>query len=159
MNEIILTVTTYMHIISSLIWWSLTFLVVVIINPINKNGIYSNIFSRIQKNVMIFSTSSIIFGLILLLINTDFSPIKLFYSIWGNLIIIGGTIAIFVYINILIRSIKKNTTKSLSLKLKSSLNVPKYRNQIRVFPLLMFTSLTISLLLMIYASHSLTYIK
>ena len=68
------------HLMSSFLWWSITFVVVLIVRPLNKTGNLSIILPKIQKIVLYASTVSIISGFILFGINTDFQYYKLFYT-------------------------------------------------------------------------------
>ena len=85
------------HLMSSFLWWSITFVVVLIVRPLNKTGNLSIILPKIQKIVLYASTVSIVSGFILFGINTDFQYYKLFYTWWGNVVLISGIFSLFVY--------------------------------------------------------------
>src|SRR6476659_9444752 len=60
------------HLMSSFLWWSITFVVVLIVRPLNKIGNFFIILPKIQKIFLYVSTVSIVSGFILFGINTDF---------------------------------------------------------------------------------------
>ncbi len=136
---------TYVHMFSSFLWWGLTFFVIFILRPVNKTGVYSPILPRIHKFVIPLSTLSIISGSILTMINIDFEIDRLFESIWGYLLVIGGSFSIPVYLIVIFRS-KKPDTK-LQLRKKKSF---QYNNYI---PYVAFLLLSITISLMIFVTH------
>jgi hypothetical protein len=118
------------------------FVVVLIIRPLNKTGSLSVILPKIQKIILYSSTVSIASGLILYGINTGYQYYKLFYTLWGNLILIAGIFSLFVFYNIL----SGGQLRSILIRL----NMPKkFYNQI---PMVLFCMITISLFLMILVS-------
>jgi hypothetical protein len=136
------TIINIVHLTSSFLWWSITFIVVLIIRPANKNGNLSVILPKIHNIVLYTSTVSIVSGFILFGINTDYQYYKLFFTFWGNAILISGILSLFVYYNIISRCKKR----PIIIKLKKPL---KFNNQI---PLVLFSMITISLKLMIFIS-------
>jgi hypothetical protein len=127
---------------SSFLWWSITFVVVLIVRPLNKTGNLSIILPKIQKIVLYTSTVSIISGFIFFGIDTDYQYFKLFYTGWGNMILISGIFSLFVYYNI----ISGGMMRSIFIKLKMPL---KFYNQT---PVVLFSMITISIILMILIS-------
>lgn len=127
---------------SSFLWWSITFVVVVIIRPLNKTGSLSTILPRIQKIVLYDSTVAIVSGFVFFGINTNYQYYKLFNNYWGNLILISGILSLFVYYNVL----SGGKIRSIFIKLKMPL---KFYNQT---PIILFFMITISLILMILIS-------
>ena len=117
-------------------------------------------------------------GIVLTLVNTKFSIETLFGSSGGYTILSGSTISVFVYIHILMqnRKSRRTTTTTAAVSSSSSLLIPstsislrrnskktinndKYsqRRKIskRFIPWLLFILLTITVALMVYASHGL----
>ena len=131
------------HLMSSFLWWSITFVVVVIIRPLNKTGNLSIILPKIQEIVLYTSTVSIVSGFIFFGINTDYQYYKLFYTLWGNIILISGTFSLIVYYNVISGGGKM---RSIFIKLKMPI---KFYNQT---PVVLFSMITISLILMILIS-------
>lgn len=130
------------HLISSFLWWSITFIVVVVIRPLNKTGNLSIILPKIQKIVLYASTVSVVSGFIFFGINTDYHYYKLFNTFWGNMILISGVLSLFVYYNI----ITGGMIRSIFIKLKMP---TKFYNQT---PIVLFSMITVSLFLMILLS-------
>ena len=127
------------HMISSFLWWSFTFMVVIIIRPLNKTGNLSIILPRIQKVVVYTSTVSIVSGIVFFSINANYQYYKLFYTTWGNIILVSGILSLLVYYNVI--SGGKMRLIFIKLKLPS-----KFYNQT---PIALFSMITISLALMI----------
>jgi amino acid permease len=112
-------------------------------------------------------------GIVLILVNTKFSIETLFGSSWGYTILTGATISIFVYAHILMQNRKsRKITTSTTVAVSSSLLAPptslrknskdninnnnnNQRRKIskRFIPWLLFVLLTITVALMVYASH------
>jgi len=111
---------------------------------------------------------------VLILVNTKFSIETLFGSSWGYTILNGATISIFVYAHILIQNRKSRKITTSTVAVSSSLLAPptslrknskdiinnnnnnnNQRRKIskRFIPWLLFVLLTITLALMVYASH------
>ena len=130
------------HLMSSFLWWSITFVVVVIIRPLNKTGNLSTILPKIQKIVLYDSTVSIVSGFVFFGINTNYQYYKLFNNYWGNLILLSGILSLFVYYNVL----SGGKIRSIFIKLKMPL---KFYDQT---PIILFFMITISLILMILIS-------
>ncbi len=127
---------------SSFLWWSITFVVVVIIRPLNKTGKLSIILPKIQKIVLYTSIVSIVSGFIYFGINTDYQYYKLFYTLGGRMILISGVFSILVFYNI----ISGGKMRSIFIKLKLPL---KFYDQT---PVVIFSMITISIILMILIS-------
>ncbi|MGE3858622.1 MAG: hypothetical protein AB7F53_01395 [Nitrososphaeraceae archaeon] len=123
----------------------MTFFVIFILRPVNKTGVYSPILPRIHKFVIPLSTLSIISGSILTMINIDFEIDRLFESIWGYLLVIGGSFSIPVYLIVIFRS--KKPDRKLQLRKKKSF---QYNNYI---PYVAFLLLSITISLMIFVTH------
>jgi hypothetical protein len=136
---------TYVHIFSSVLWWGLTFFVIFILRPVNKTGVYSPILPRIHKFVIPLSTLSIISGIVLTMIKIDFEMDRLFESLWGYLLIIGGSFSIPVYLIVVIRSKKRDV--KLQLRKKKSFQYDNY------IPYIAFLLLSITISLMIFVTH------
>lgn len=131
------------HLASSFLWWSMTFVVVAIIRPLNKKGNLSVILPRFRKIVLFVSTISIVSGLILFGINNNYRYYELFYTSGGNAVFISGILSLFVYYNVLSGG-KKRSITVISKKIKG------FNDQI---PLMLFSMLTISIIVMILASN------
>ncbi|MER5175093.1 MAG: hypothetical protein ABJB76_08060 [Candidatus Nitrosocosmicus sp.] len=127
---------------SSFLWWSITFIVVVVIRPLNKTGNLSIILPKIQKIVLYASTVSIVSGFVFFGINTDCQYYKLLNTFWGNMILISGVLSLFVYYNV----ISGGKIRSIFIKLKMP---TKFYNQT---PIVLFSMITVSLFLMILLS-------
>ncbi len=127
---------------SSFLWWSITFIVVVVIRPLNKTGNLSIILPKIQKIVLYASTVSVVSGFIFFGINADYHYYKLFNTFWGTMILISGVLSLFVYYNI----ISGGKMRSIFIKLKMP---TKFYNQT---PIVLFSMITVSLFLMILLS-------
>jgi low affinity Fe/Cu permease len=108
-------------------------------------------------------------GIVLTLVNTKFSIETLFRSSWGYTILTGATISIFVYVHILMQNRRSKTTTTTAAASSSipstssrknskntiihSKNTQKRKISKRFIPWLLFTLLTITVALMVYASH------
>src|SRR5919112_3322868 len=88
------------HLVSSFLWWSITFVVVAIIRPANRSGVLSVILPKVQKIVIAVSTVSTVSGLILFGINTNYQFYALFLTAWGNVILVAGILSLIVYCNV-----------------------------------------------------------
>jgi hypothetical protein len=130
------------HLASSFLWWSMTFVVVAIIRPLNKEGNLSAILPRFRKIVLFVSTISIVSGLILFGINNNYRYYELLYTFGGNMVFISGVLSLFVYYNVLMGS-KKRSITVISKKIKG------FNGRI---PIMLFSMLTVSLILMILVS-------
>jgi uncharacterized membrane protein len=171
-------VIRYIHFFSSMIWWGIMFFMFVIIFPANKDSRYSTLFPRVQRFMIIVASIAMASGIVLTLVNTKFSIETLFGSSGGYTILSGSTISVFVYIHILMqnRKSRRTTTTTAAVSSSSSLLIPstsislrrnskktinndKYsqRRKIskRFIPWLLFILLTITVALMVYASHGL----
>src|SRR5918992_2392207 len=107
---------TYIHLFSSFLWWGLTFFVIFILGPVNKKGVYSSILPRIHKFVIPLSTLSILSGIVLTFINIDFDFYRLFNSMWGYMLIVGGLFSLPVYLIVIFRSKNRNVKVQLGKK-------------------------------------------
>jgi uncharacterized membrane protein len=166
-------VIRYIHFFSSIMWWGMMFFMFVIIFPANKDSRYSTLFPRVQRFMIIIASVSMASGIVLTLVNTKFSIKTLFGSSWGYTILTGATISIFVYTHILMQNRRSRTTTtaavspsllipSTSISLRKNNkdtinnNTKKYQKRKiskRVIPWLLFILLTITVALMVYASH------
>ena len=145
MDTIILEyLTSYLHFFSSILWWGLTFFVVVILGPVNRNGSYSLILPRIHKFILPISTVSITSGLALTFININFDPNRLFNSLWVYMLILGGLFSIPVYLVILFRSKKRTIKIELSKKRNSK--------KTNLLPFLLFALLSSTIFIMIFVT-------
>ena len=168
-------VIRYIHFFSSIIWWGMMFFMFIIIFPANKDNRYSTLFPRVQRFMKVIASIALTSGIVLTLVNTKFTLERLFSTNWGYTILIGATISIFVYVHILMQNRRggKPTTadaaspsSSLLMPSKSTLlrkdakntiidNSQKRKIPTRFIPWLLFVSLTITVALMVYASHGL----
>jgi hypothetical protein len=166
-------VIRYIHFFSSIMWWGMMFFMFVIIFPANKDSRYSTLFPRVQRFMIIIASVSMASGIVLTLVNTKFSIKTLFGSSWGYTILTGATISIFVYTHILMQNRRSRTTTtadvspsllipstSISLRKnnKNTINNNKKNSQKRkiskrFIPWLLFILLTITVAVMVYASH------
>ena len=136
--------TSYIHFFSSVLWWGITFFVFFILRPVNREGSYSLILPRIHQFILPISTISILSGIALTFININFDPYRLFNTIWGYLLIIGGLFSIPVYLVILSQSKLGN--------IKIQLN--KKKNFIKKIlpPYLLFILLSITIFIMVFVT-------
>jgi hypothetical protein len=121
----------------------MTFVVVAIIRPLNKKGNLSVILPRLRKIVLFVATISIFSGLILFGINNNYRYYELFYTFGGKSVFISGILSLFVYYNVLSGG-KKRSITVISKKIKG------FNDRI---PLILFSMLTISIILMILTSN------
>jgi hypothetical protein len=150
-------------------WWGIMFFMFVIIFPANKDGRYSTLFPRVQIFMKIIASVAMASGILLTSVNTKFTVEGLFSTSWGHTIITGAIISIFVYIHILMPKRDKAIPPAASSllmpstsTLRKNANTMNYRNNgqrriisKRCIPWLLFTLLTITIALMVYASDSL----
>lgn len=151
------------------------FFMFVIIFPANKDSQYSTLFPRVQRFMMIIASVAMASGVVLTLVNPKFSIETLFGSSWGYAILTGATSSIFVYIHILMQNRRNRTTptraavssSSSSSSLITSTSISSRKSKItiskknsrkrkiskRFIPWLLFILLTITVALMVYASH------
>lgn len=133
------------HFISGILWWGITFFIVFIVRPKNKNGALSFILPTVQKYVLVISTITITSGIFLMLVNTNFEWNKLLYSLWGRVVLIGGIFSIPSYLRVLFTYRKPNIIPTQY----------KRTNKKDVFyiPYVLFGLLTITILMMLYLSQ------
>jgi hypothetical protein len=145
MDNILLSfLTSYIHFFSSVLWWGITFFVIFILRPVNREGSYSLILPRIHRFILPISTISISSGIALTFININFDPYGLFNTIWGYLLIVGGLFSIPVYLVILIQSKPGN----IKIQLNKKKNFKK-----KIFPPnLLFILLSITLFIMVFVT-------
>ena len=136
--------TSYIHFFSSVLWWGITFFVFFILRPVNREGSYSLILPRIHQFILPISTISILSGIALTFININFDPYKLFNTIGGNLLIIGGLFSIPVYLVILSQSKLGN--------IKIQLNKKKNFKKKILPPYLLFILLSITIFIMVFVT-------
>ena len=166
-------VIRYIHFFSSIMWWGMMFFMFVIIFPANKDSRYSTLFPRVQRFMIIVASVAMASGIVLTLVNTKFSIETIFGSKWGYVILTGSTTSVFVYIHILMQNRKSRRTTaaassssllipstSISLRgnSKKTINNDKCSQTRKIskrfIPWLLFILLTITVALMVYASHS-----
>jgi hypothetical protein len=104
----------------------------------------SVVLPRFQKLVLSFSTVSIVSGFILFGINTNYRYHELFFTFWGNVILISGLLSLVVYYNI----VSGGNIMALIGKIKKS---PELTSRI---PILLFSMVTTALLSMILISKA-----
>ena len=136
--------TSYIHFFSSVLWWGITFFVFFILRPVNREGSYSLILPRIHQFILTISTISILSGIVLTLININFDPYRLFNTIWGYLLIIGGLFSIPVYLVIL--------SQSKLVNIKIQLNKKKNFKKKILPPYLLFILLSITIIIMVFVT-------
>ena len=152
------------------------FFMFVIIFPANKDSRYSTIFPRVQRFMIIIASVAMTSGIVLTLVNRRFSIETLFGSNWGYTILTGATMSVIVYLHILMQNRRGKTaaTAAVSSSSSSSLisstsislrsngkktinnkNGQKRKRKIskRFISWLFFILLTITVALMVYASH------
>ena len=134
--------TLYIHFFSSVLWWGITFFVFFILRPVNREGSYSLIPPRIHRFILPISTISILSGIALTFININFDPYRLFNTIWGYLVIIGGLFSIPVYLVIL--------SQSKPVNIKIQLNKKKNFNKKILPPYFLFILLSITIFIMVF---------
>ena len=89
------------HMIFSIFWWSITFVVIFIIRPANTTGNLSIVLPKIRKVVIFASTVSIISGLIQFGMLFNFNIPSFINSAGSILIVISGFFSLIVYYHIL----------------------------------------------------------
>lgn len=136
--------TLYIHFFSSVLWWGITFFVFFILRPVNREGSYSLILPRIHRFILPISTISILSGIALTFININFDPYRLFNTIWGYLVIIGGLFSIPVYLVIL--------SQSKPVIIKIQLNKKKNFNKKILPPYFLFILLSITIFIMVFVT-------
>jgi hypothetical protein len=136
--------TLYIHFFSSVLWWGITFFVFFILRPVNREGSYSLILPRIHRFILPISTISILSGIVLTFININFDPYRLFNTIWGYLVIIGGLFSIPVYLVIL--------SQSKPVNIKIQLNKKKNFNKKILPPYFLFILLSITIFIMVFVT-------
>ena len=149
------------------------FFMFVIIFPANKDSRYSILFPRVQRFMIIIASVALASGIVLTLANTKFSIETLFRSSWGYAILTGATISVFVYTHILIQNRRSRTRTTTTADVSSSSLIPSTSLSLRknskntinnkvsqkrkiskqFIPWLLFILLTITVALMVYASH------
>ena len=144
--EILYTLLMYFHFLSAILWWSITFFVIFILRPINKTGSLSILLPRIHKFIIPISTITLISGLLLLIINIEGVIARILESIWGEMILTGGSFSLPVYIHILLRLKKRN----IKLQLK---RIEKSIKTQTILPYILFSFLSISIGIMIFTSN------
>src|SRR5574339_198056 len=136
---------SFIHFLSGILWWGITFFVVFILSPVNKRGIFSSLLPRVHRFVIFISTITIISGIFLTLITFNFDFFNLFSSSRGQTILIGGTFSIPVYVTVVFRSRKRN----IVLKM----NKRQFINNFHFPPYFLFALLSITLGIMIFVSE------
>ncbi len=131
------------HLITSILWWSITLIVIAIIRPLNKGGIISIILPQIRRLVIVASTISIASGFVLFGFNSNFQFEDLVYTTNGNVILFSGILSLIVYYHVLSGA----NLNSMVSKLHKVLKLNKF------IPPIMFGFLTTAMVLMILASE------
>lgn len=156
----------YVHFFSSVLWWGIMFFMFIIIFPANKDGRYSRLFPRVQKFMKFIATISMASGISLLLINTRVTTERLLGTSWGFTILAGAILSAVVYLYIMLPKHDKISLPSSFALLKPNSPGPTKRptfpvvggsqNKLtskRMRSRLFFIFLTITVGLMMYASH------
>lgn len=130
------------HLVSSFLWWSITFVVVAIIRPANRSGVLSVILPKVQKIVIAASTVSIISGFIIFGISTNYQFYSLFLTSWGNMILVSGILSLIVYCNV----VSGGKISEMIIKLNKLPILPNH------IPIVFFSMITITLTFMILVS-------
>ena len=136
----------YFHFLSAVLWWGITSFVIFIMRPINKGGSLSILLPRIHKFIIPISTVTLISGFLLLMINTEGDFSRILTSMWGKMILLGGSFSIPVYIIILIRSKTRNINLKFNRNKKSIKSKP-------ILPYILFSLLSISIGIMIFITN------
>jgi hypothetical protein len=137
----------YIHFFSSIIWWGIMFFMFVIIFPVNKDGRYSTLFPRVQRFMKIIASVAMASGIFLRQYKVDRG------GSWGYALITGAIFSVFVYIHILMPS--TSTLRKNANTMNYRKNSQRGKISKRFVPWLLFTLLTITIALMLYASDSL----
>ncbi|MBA2268907.1 MAG: hypothetical protein H0W19_11335 [Nitrosopumilus sp.] len=127
--------------VTSILWWSVTLIVITIIRPLNKGGNLSIILPQIRRLVIFASTISIVSGFVLFGVNSNFRFEDLVHTTKGNVILLSGSLSLIVYYHVLSGS-KPNSMTKLHKVLKLDKFVPH----------IMFGYLTAAMVSMILAS-------
>ena len=85
-----------------------------IIFPVNKDGRYSTLFTRVQRFMKVIASVAMTSGILLTFVNTKFTAEGLFNSKWGQILIIGAMTSVFVYIHIMMPKRAKTATPPAS---------------------------------------------
>ena len=125
------------HLVFSVLWWSITFFVLFIIRPFNKQGNFSCMLPKVQKVIILISSISFVSGMLLFFVISNFQITKLFLTLSGKMILVGGLLALPVYCYIIFN--KLNKTKRLVI-------------QKTFIPYVLFIMLTSAMVSMIIAS-------
>ena len=136
----------YFHFLSAVLWWGITFFVIFILSPINKGGSLSILLPRIHKFIIPISTVTLISGFLLLMINTEGDFSRILTSMWGKMILLGGSFSIPVYIIILIRGKIRNINLKFNRNKKSIKSKP-------ILPYILFSLLSLSIGIMIFITN------
>lgn len=158
----------YIYFYSSISWWGIMFFMFFIIFPVNKDGRYSTLFTRVQRFMKVIASVAMTSGILLTFVNTNFTVEGLFNSKWGQTLIIGAMTSVFVYIHIMMPNRAKTTAPPASSILIPSIHSSRKKTNIindrtnsqrgiskRFIPWLLFTLLTTAIALMVAASNNL----
>lgn len=138
-------IISFIHFLSGILWWGITFFVVFILSPVNKKEIFSSLLPRVHRFVIFISTITIISGIFLTLISFNFDFFNLVSSSRGQTILIGGTFSIPVYVTVVFRSQRRN----IVLKMNKRQSV----NNFHFLPYFLFALLSITLGIMIFVGQ------
>ncbi|NAL77587.1 hypothetical protein [Nitrososphaera sp. AFS] len=156
----------YIHFSFSVLWWGIMFFMFIIIFPANKDGHYSPLFPRVQKFMKFTATIAMASGISLLFINTRVTTERLLGSSWGFTILAGAILSSVVYLYIMLPKNNKISLPSTSVLVRPTSPGPFKKPTLpivgtgqrrsiskRTRPRLLFIFLTITIGLMVYASH------
>ncbi len=157
------SVLRWIHEIAAITWFGEVFVITHIILPMlsklsesGRASLMVKLFPRVFRMATMSSATTIFAGLGTALLYTNFQVSVLLDTRWGQLILAGGLIGLFMFL--LHMTVETVEMKALSrVKLEPQGETPQelttlYR-RLRILPRLGFTLLTIALVLMIYASH------
>lgn len=131
------------HMVFSILWWSITLIVIFVIRPSNKTGNLSSILPKIRKLVIIASSISIFSGLLLYGLFSNLDITSYVNSYPRFVILISGSLSLIVYFHVL----NGGRHKHVSVKNSMGLNIRR-----KYVPFVMFGLLTITLILMVIVS-------
>ncbi len=131
------------HMIFSIVWWSVTFLVIFIIRPSNRTGNLSIVLPKIRRIIIFTSTISLTSGLILFVMLFNFEVPNFVYTAKGVLILLFGSLSLIVYYHVLRGTYTSSLTKNIHINI----------DFIKFLPHVMFGLLTTTMIFMVIASR------
>jgi hypothetical protein len=96
-DNILFVLLMYIHFLSAVLWWSITFFVIFILKPISKARTFSTLLPRIHEFIISISTITLISGFLLLIINLEDDYSRMLASSWGIMILLGGAFSLPIY--------------------------------------------------------------